>query len=360
MSTVPARRAPRRATLAVVAVLLGVLGWFIRPPPRPAARPGTPLGAGALVVWSPGYRVSFFGVERLHPFQLDKGAAAAEALVAAGLAQPSELARPGPIEDGLLEAVHDESYLAALHGAGALGAALELELPAWLPAGPLERRVLGPFQRQVQGTLVAARGALEHGLGINLGGGFHHARPNMGHGFCIYSDVAAAIHRLRAEGLEGTVLIVDTDAHQGDGSHAFFADDPTVFSLSLHQGNIFPEPKLAGDLDRPLAGGTTGAALLAALEQALAEAPQDPVLVIHVAGADVLRDDPLAGLDLGVEDLVARDALVQRWAQERGAALLHLLAGGYGPSAGPAQAASVVELVRAHRPLDGRGTAPTR
>lgn len=318
------------------------------------------MGAGALVVWSPGYRVSFFGVERLHPFQLDKGAAAAAALVAAGLAEDGDLARPGPIEAGLLEAVHDAAYLEGLREAGPLGAALELELPAWLPSRPLERRVLGPFQRQVQGTLVAARGALEHGLGINLGGGFHHARPAMGHGFCVYSDVAAAVQRLRAEGLEGTVVIVDTDAHQGDGSHAFFAKDPTVFSLSLHQGDIFPEPKLPGDLDVPLPGGSTGQALLAALERALAEAPQDPVLVIHVAGADVLADDPLAGLALGPADLVARDARVQRWAQERGAALLHLLAGGYGPSAGAAQGASVVELVRAHRPPTGRGSAPAR
>ena len=212
--------------------------------------------------------------------------------------------------------------------------------------GTLQRRT--PFRRAVGGTVLAARAAVAHGLGINLGGGYHHARPALGHGFCIYNDVALAVHTLRSEGLQGNVLIVDTDAHQGDGDHAFFAADPTVFSFSMHQGDIFPSPKLAGDRDVELRAGTSDAAFLARLQAELEPLLDEvaPVLVVHVAGSDVLHDDPLAGLGMTVDGLVQRDLMVLRASRARGVPVLHLLAGGYGPSAADAQAKSVAALLR--------------
>jgi len=173
----------------------------------------------------------------------------------------------------------------------------------------------------------------------------------MGHGFCIYSDVALAIHTLREEGLTGTILIVDTDAHQGDGSHAFFADDPSVFSFSMHQGDLFPIPKLAGDLDVPLRAGMDDDSFLWTLEDHLTKLLDDldPVMVIHVAGADILVDDPLTGLHLSPKGLVRRDVYVTGAVRERGIPLLHLLAGGYGPSAAMSQEASVAAMLELAR-----------
>ena len=199
------------------------------------------------------------------------------------------------------------------------------------------------------GTVVAARHAAGGGLGVNLAGGYHHARPELGHGFCIYNDVAIAVATLRAEGFDGTVLIVDTDAHQGDGNHAAFADDPRVITYSVHQGELFPHPKVPGDLDRPLGGGTGDAEFLELLDadlRGLVEA-HGPSLVVHVAGADVLSDDPLAGLALSPEGLAARDALVQEQAEAAGAGLLYVLGGGYGPTAATAQGASIAAMIRA-------------
>ncbi|MCB9743810.1 MAG: histone deacetylase, partial [Alphaproteobacteria bacterium] len=194
--------------------------------------------------------------------------------------------------------------------------------------------------------------------GVNLGGGYHHARPGLGHGFCVYNDVAVALAALRAAGeLDGPVLIVDTDAHQGDGDHAFFAEDPDTFSLSLHQGSLFPEPKLVGDADVELRAGDGDAELLAALTRQLdrllpqSGPPPEPwALVVHVAGADVLSDDPLANLSMSPEGLAARDRLVLERARAQGVPLLHLLAGGYGPSAAAAQAESVAGLLEAISP----------
>lgn len=334
--------------LALGALLaLALVGaWFFAPPPRPAATPGVVLPGGAVVAWSQGYRVSFYGIERLHPFDIAKPERIARHLLDQGLVPHGGFAVADEVDPALLARVHDPAYLASLTRPAELSRALEVTVPGFFPARAIERRVLGPFRRQVGGTVLAARGALQHGVGINLGGGFHHARPAMGHGFCIYSDVAAALAALRAEGFQGSVLVVDTDAHQGDGTHAFFAADPTVFSLSLHQGDIFPEPKLQGDLDVPLPAGTGDEAFLAALQRALDAAPQAPDLVVHVAGSDVLGDDPLAGLAMTPDGLARRDLLVLRWARQRGVPLLHLLAGGYGPSSATAQAASVAAMLR--------------
>lgn len=329
-------------------VLIGALVWVTRPPSRPAPRGGALVGDAAVVAWSPGYRVSFFGVERLHPIRLDKADAAAEALRRRGLVLPDGFSVPGEPDRSDLLRVHTAAHLDALRDPVRLGAALELALPAWIPGGVLDRRVLGPFRRQTHGTLVAARGALEVGLGINLGGGFHHARPDLAHGFCVYADVPIAIAALRAEGFTGRVLILDTDAHQGDGNHAAFADDDSVFTVSLHQEGLFPNPRVAGDRDVELPAGTTDKAYRAVLEDVLEDLPRDVGLVVHVAGADVLRGDPLAGLQLSIAGLVQRDLMVAQWAWEHELPVLHLLAGGYGELAPEAQSASVTALVEAH------------
>lgn len=338
----------RMFMIAVVATLVvgAVVACLVKPPPRPAAAPGSVLPGGALVAYSPGYRINFYGIERLHPFDIGKADRIAAHLRREGLVPADGFAVPGEVSTAALQAVHDPAYIDALTDPAALSAALEVDVPSVFSAAAIDRRVLAPFRRQVQGTVLAARGARDHGVGINLGGGFHHARPAMGHGFCVFSDIAVALATLRAEGLVGRVLVVDTDAHQGDGTHAFFADDPDVFSLSMHQGDIFPTPKLRGDLDIELSGGTDDQTFLAALDAALAQAPEDLVYVVHVAGSDVLSDDPLAGLDLTPEGLIERDLRVLRWARARDLPLLHLLAGGYGPTSAAAQADSVAAMLR--------------
>lgn len=346
------KRARRRrglvvAGLASIGAVLAA-GWFIRPPPTPPPAPGQVVH-GAVVAYSPGYRVSLFGLERLHPFDIHKMDRIAAHLVAEELLTNEDFAVPDEISMETLEQVHDPAYLRGLGDAATLSRALEAPVPGFMSEEMLDRRVLGPFRRQVGGTVLAARGALEHGLGINLGGGFHHARPDMGHGFCVLNDVAAAIHVLRGEGFTGRVLIVDTDAHQGDGNHAFFADDPLVFSFSMHQEALFPSPKLRGDRDDGLWGGVTDAEFDERLVEHLDELldQEQPDLVVHVAGSDVLNDDPLAGYAMTPDGLVARDLRVFRAARDRKIPLLHVLAGGYGPSSAEAQGASVAAMLRA-------------
>lgn len=333
------------AAAVMLAMVLG-LACFVRPPPSPVPRGGAVLPGGAVVVYSPGYRVSFFGIERLHPFDINKYDRIAAHLRREGLVGEDDFWIPPQATVEQLSAVHDADYLASLTDPEALSRALEVKVP--FGGSVADKRVLAPFRRAVGGTITAAQAALRGGFAVNLGGGFHHARPAMGHGFCVYNDVAVAIAQLRADGFDGRILIVDTDAHQGDGDHAFFTADESVYSFSMHQGSIFPSPKLTGDRDLSLRSGTDDTAFLAALESALPELVADaqPALIVHVAGSDVLHDDPLAGLAMTIDGLVERDLMVARAARSAGIPLLHLLAGGYGPSSATAQGRSVAAMLR--------------
>ncbi len=332
--------------MVALVMLVGGLAWVARAAPVPAPSAGTVLPGGAVVVWSPGYRVSFYGLERLHPADASRYDKVAAHLVREGWVPVGGFLVPAPVSDADLGRVHEAAYLAQLNDAASLTRALEVTVPSFLGPDAVERRVLTPFRLATGGTVAAARAAVEHGVGINLGGGFHHARPAMGHGFCVYGDVALAVATLRDDGFDGRVLIVDTDAHQGDGNHLFFGDDDRVVSFSMHQGDLFPTPKMRGDLDVALPAGTADAAFLSELEVALATLMADePALVIHVAGSDVLSDDPLAGLSVSVDGLVARDLAVFRAAREADAAYLHVLAGGYGPSSAKAQGRAVAALL---------------
>ena len=304
--------------------------------------------ATACVAWSPGYEPHLLGLERLHPFDLGKFGRIHRALRDEGF--PAGLfVEPGEVDRADLEAVHPADFLRSLGQRRTLARALEIPIPPFVSRAFLEAHVLAPLRRMVQGTLLGARLAAEGGLGVNLGGGFHHAHPRLAHGFCLCNDLAVAVAALRREGMEEPVLVVDTDAHQGDGNHAFFREDPSVFCLSVHEEHLFPQPRVPGDRDLELPAGAGDREMLELLELELPPLLERlrPRVVFHVAGADVLARDPLTHLAMTPEGLARRDERVALLAREAGAGVVHLLAGGYGPDAWRAQARAVAGLLRA-------------
>ena len=136
---------------------------------------------------------------------------------------------------------------------------------------PYSQETVEAFWLAAGGSILAARCALQDGFAVNMGGGFHHAFPGHGEGFCMIHDVAVAIRRLQADGAMRKVLVVDTDVHQGNGTAAIFAGDASVFTLSIHQENNYPEPKPPSDLDVNLDDGTGDDEYLELLDKALAE-----------------------------------------------------------------------------------------
>ena len=203
-------------------------------------------------------------------------------------------------------------------------------------------------------TIEAARSALAEGVSAQLGGGTHHAQAGKGSGYCVFNDVAVAArlmqaewHRLHRRGLQ--VLVIDLDVHQGNGTAAIFADDPSVFTLSLHGAKNFPFRKVASDLDVDLPDGCDDAAYLVALDAALdalwtkheARHGALPGLIYYQAGADVLAADRLGRLDLTPDGVAERDRRVFAAARERGIPLVLTMGGGY---ADPIEATVAVQL----------------
>jgi acetoin utilization deacetylase AcuC-like enzyme len=192
----------------------------------------------------------------------------------------------------------------------------ELVEAVWLAAG---------------GTILAAQSALRDGFGSNLSGGFHHAYPEHGEGFCAIHDVAVAIRKLQADGSIKKAIVVDTDVHHGNGTAAIFRNDPTVFTLSIHQENNYPAHKPPSSLDLNMDDRADDDEYLDALIPAVQQALDtfQPEIVFYVGGADPYCEDQLGGLSLTKEGLKRRDRLVFQEARRRRIPVATTLAGGY-------------------------------
>ena len=188
-------------------------------------------------------------------------------------------------------------------------------------------------RRSVGGTVAAARRALERRVGMNLGGGTHHAGRDFARGYCLFNDVVVTLEQLRAEGLVRRALVVDCDVHQGDGTAQLLKPDPDAFCLSLHGARNYPFERIPSDLDVDLPSGTGDEEYLrvlsASLDVAIPAARAE--LAFFLAGADPWEGDRLGRLALTKDGLRARDELVLDRLLSTGAAVAVVLAGGYAP-----------------------------
>jgi acetoin utilization deacetylase AcuC-like enzyme len=266
-----------------------------------------------------------FPLPERHRFPIDKYALLRERVVADGIVAAADVLEPAPVPWDWLEAVHDGALVARIRdGSLTLREARGLGLP-WSP------ELVERGRRAVGGSVAAARFAVEHGLGMNLGGGTHHAGRDFARGYCLFNDVGVALWVLRAEGLASRALVVDCDVHQGDGTAHLFAGDPATFTLSLHGARNYPFQRIPSDLDVDLASGTADAAYLAALDDALdfALPRAQPDIAFYLAGADPWEGDRLGRLALTKDGLRARDELVLDRLRATGASVCVVLAGGY-------------------------------
>ena len=232
---------------------------------------------------------------------------------------------PEPATDDDILRVHSPAWTTALRDGTLTPPQIRtLEIP-WSPA------MARGFWLAAGGTILAAQLALKSGAAYNIGGGFHHAFADHGEGFCAIHDVAVAVRKLQADGQIQQALIVDADVHHGNGTAAIFANDPSVFTLSIHQFNNYPAQKPLSDLDIHLLDGVEDDEYLAAFEPAVTKSIADfrPDMLFYVAGADPYRDDQLGGLALSIEGLAARDAVVFSAARSAGIPSVSTLAGGY-------------------------------
>jgi acetoin utilization deacetylase AcuC-like enzyme len=259
-----------------------------------------------------------------HVFPLQKYRLVYENLLSMGARREDFLRpRPSPDEDVLL--VHTASYLEHLK-AGTLS-------PAEIQA--LEIRFSPDVVRfsllSVGGTILAARRALEDGLAVHIGGGFHHAFRDHGEGFCLLNDVAVAVEKMIAEKKARNVMIVDCDLHQGNGTTAIFAGRRDVFTFSVHQMDVYPAEKPSGTLDVGLWSGDGDAKYLAELKARIPRIYKEfrPDLILYLAGADPYEKDQLGGLRMTKAGLRERDRVVIENARRLEIPVAVTLAGGY-------------------------------
>jgi histone deacetylase 11 len=310
-------------------------------------REGKPLNGKVAVVYSENYGIHLGGLERLHPFDIRKYRRIYEALEKQGVLTAADVHVPAELAPRQIRMVHTEGFVESLKNPAQVAEYLEAPATKMLPRQVLENGVLRPFRTASGGTLLAAREALKYGVGINLGGGYHHAKPDRGEGFCIYADIPIAIRILRDEKKIGRVLVADLDVHQGNGTIVCTKDDPETYTFSIHQRGIYPIPKEKGDRDVEIPPGTTDAEYMAILKRELPKvlAKSRPKLVFVVAGCDTLRGDPLASVSMTPEGVARRDLYVVDACLRRNIPVVLTLGGGYSKDAWKTQFQSVKGII---------------
>lgn len=287
-----------------------------------------------------------------HVFPAEKYRRIRERLLANGVAADDDFLEPQLASDEDILLVHTPEYVDKLQ-TGTLSSREELALEV-----PYSRELVDAFWLAAGGSILAARQALKDGVGISIGGGFHHAFADHGEGFCMIHDVAVAIRRLQRDGKIRTAMTVDCDVHQGNGTAAIFAGkrapgntlpsasgspmatqgirrkNPNagdVFTISLHQHNNYPVWKPPSSIDVDLPDGIGDDDYLAWLDNALSSGlrQSQPELLCYLAGADPYKEDQLGGLSLTIDGLKKRDELVFRVAQARCIPVMVTFAGGY-------------------------------
>src|SRR6266496_3717306 len=286
-----------------------------------------------------------------HVFPAEKYLRVHDKLIETGIADPADFLSPRPSSDQDILLVHTPQYVNKLK-TGTLSAREELELE--IPYSP---ELVNAFWLAAGGSILAAENASKDRVAINIGGGFHHAFPDHGEGFCMIHDVAVAIRRMQRDNKIRTAMTVDCDVHQGNGTAAIFAGTRTVseplpssgpvilgerplmrgahagdvFTISLHQENNYPAYKPPSSIDVDLPDGITDDDYLAWLDNALSSGLRQfaPQLICYIAGADPYCEDQLGGLKLSLEGLKTRDELVFRVAKTRDIPVMVTYAGGY-------------------------------
>ncbi|HUQ49709.1 MAG TPA: histone deacetylase [Terriglobales bacterium] len=293
------------------------------------------------LIYHPGYYLPIGE----HVFPAAKYRLIHKQLLHANVADASDFLLPDPATDEDILLVHTAGYVSKLR-TNSLSAMEERLLEV-----PYSSELVKAFWLAAGGSILAAKHALIDGIAFNIGGGFHHAFPDHGEGFCMIHDVAVAIRKLQAEKKIYRAMTVDCDVHQGNGTAAIFPPSQppanvlpsagpgtrlvevaqSVFTISLHQQNNYPALKPPSAIDVNLPDGTDDTTYLNWLDNALSSGLRQfkPDLLCYIAGADPYREDQLGGLSLTIDGLKKRDRLVFQVAKARGIPVMVTYAGGY-------------------------------
>jgi len=286
------------------------------------------------IVFSPRYDIRVLGIEKLHPFDSEKYGKVHRYLVDTVGIDEGAFYAPDPVSDEALRKVHTPQYLDSLNHSANIALIAEVMMAALLPNEVLRKHLLEPIRYATGGTILGLALALEQGWAMNLSGGYHHAKAGSGGGFCFFADVPIAVRTMWETHPDRKVMIVDLDAHQGNGNASIFLDEPRVTIFDVFNGQVYPgdlEAARSVKYNHPVKMFVGDKEYLGLLERELPPAivESSPGLIIYNAGTDVLAGDPLGGMNITPEGIIRRDEIVFRCAVDRKIPILMLLSGGY-------------------------------
>ncbi|KAG6557203.1 hypothetical protein Mapa_001130 [Marchantia paleacea] len=304
--------------------------------------------------YTPKYNIGFMGFEKLHPFDSGKWGHIRDFLVNERVINARNIVEPQEATAEDLLVVHSPEYLKSLKRSITVASIIEVPPVALLPNFIVQRQVLQPFRKQVGGTVLAGKLAKEKGWAINLGGGFHHCCGGKGGGFCVYADITLCIQFAFTLLSVARVMIIDLDAHQGNGHERDFASDDRVYILDMYNSQIYPfdeEAKSRINQRVELRSGTSSDDYLRILDEQLQIAKQafKPDLIVYNAGTDILEGDPLGRLCVSPAGVTSRDEKVFKFAKDafkNPVPIVMVTSGGYMMSSARVIADSIKNLVR--------------
>ncbi len=345
-------RLNRKAFFSVVFIAAVALLFAAACGPRAAPGDGKkPRAAKLPLVYSDCYNISFMGLQKFHPFDSEKYRRIHGCLTKKAGIAPGAFHEPEPVADADLLAVHSREYLESLNDSATVARVAEMPMLRHFPNRILRNNLLLPMRYGAGGTVLGARLALAHGWAVNLSGGYHHAKRDGGEGFCFYADIPLALHFLWKTRRDLRVLIIDLDAHQGNGFTSVLKDDPRVYILDVYNREVYPGDTDAMryiDMDLPIPSGTGDAEYLGILARALPRAFREsrPHLVVYNAGVDILAGDPLGRLGVSGEGIIRRDEMVFSTAVQNRVPILMVLSGGYTRGSGELVGRSIENILR--------------
>ena len=260
-----------------------------------------------------------------HPFPMDKFRVSKEMLLSEKILRPEEIIEVNATDFHRILRVHDRSYIEKIQSAA-------LDRKEQLVLGlPSSLNLFSRSATEVEATRLACEAALTEGIGVCLAGGTHHAFREHGEGYCVFNDIAIAIRDIQDKQPNIKIMVVDTDAHQGNGTASLLGDDPRVFTYSIHVGKNYPTRKVNSSLDVETVRYVEGEMYLQALFQTLADSLDQfaPDLVIWISGADNHRNDRFGQMHLSLKEIQRRDEVLLRAMIKNRIPIAILYGGGY-------------------------------
>ncbi|WP_372366314.1 histone deacetylase [Candidatus Uabimicrobium sp. HlEnr_7] len=304
------------------------------------------------IIFSKHYDITLCGIEKLHPFDTCKYSKVYKYLCKHLALKKQNFYTPEIVSEQELQIAHSPEYLASLSSSANVAKIAEVKLLAMVPNMLLQNRLLNPMKYGTGGTILGGELAMKYGWAINLSGGYHHAKASSGEGFCFFADIPIVIRKLWKKQPELKVLIIDLDAHQGNGFEAILQDDPRVCTFDIYNGQIYPLDITAMkhiNFDYPLASYVKDEDYLSFVQEGLQKCNQFKAdLIIYNAGTDIYKKDRLGGLSVSAEGIIQRDHLVFSYAVENKIPILMLLSGGYSKDSANIIGQSLVQIYKNH------------